>query len=295
MKKTLSVLMSIGFLFSFPLTVFASTYTVVQGDTLFKIARQYNSTPDELIRLNQLPNDRLAIGQALIVPGGDHQTEADIAIPADVFGQPAGSSEPVFARVNVPTLNVRQQPSTESPILSKVTYGMKLEVIESRPDWTSIKLNGQIAFVATPYLSPDSNVDQAAKHDDLVQINGDAEVLLKLIEPLLGIPYRLGGTTTDGFDCSGFTSYVMNQLGVTLPRTSEEQFLYGQEVPFEQAQPGDLLFYDTLKKGKVSHVALYLGNGMIVHANGEHVRLEKVEYMHKLYPFYGVKRYVALP
>jgi peptidoglycan endopeptidase LytE len=86
----------------------------------------------------------------------------------------------------------------------------------------------------------------------------------------------------------------MEKLGVRLPRTSEEQYASGQEVAYEDAMPGDLLFYDSLHKGTVSHVALYLGNGSIVHANGDTVRFEKVENMNKLYPFYGVKRYLAV-
>jgi peptidoglycan endopeptidase LytE len=291
MKKATSFLLSITFLIFVPISAFADTYTVAQGDTLYRIARLYHTTPEALMQQNQLPSDRLAIGQTLEVPGTRQP------VPADISGSPETpdivSAAPVYVMVNVPLLNVRQKPSTESPILTKAVYGTKLEVMESGPEWTTVKVNGQLAYVATPYVSPATHIVSAAKSFDLIPAAPEAETLFKLIEPLLGTKYRTGGTTPDGFDCSGFTSYVMQQLGVTLPRTSEEQFLTGQEVAYEEALPGDLLFYDTSKAGKVTHVALYLGNGTIVHANGENVRLEKVEYMNKLYPFYGVKRYLA--
>ncbi|NGQ97338.1 LysM peptidoglycan-binding domain-containing protein [Brevibacillus sp. SYP-B805] len=289
MKKATFFLFSFTFLFVVPTSAFADTYTVAQGDTLYRIARLYHTTPEALMQQNQLPSDKLAIGQTLEVPGTPQP------VPADIPNAPETpvtvSAAPVYAMVNVPLLNVRQNPSTESPILTKVSYGTKLEMIESGPEWTFVKINGQSAYVATPYVSPAA--DTAAKSFALTQAAPETEGLFKLIEPLLGTKYRTGGTTPDGFDCSGFTSYVMQQLGVTLPRTSEEQFLTGQEVAYEEALPGDLLFYDTAKAGRVTHVALYLGNGTIVHANGENVRFEKVENMNKLYPFYGVKRYLA--
>jgi peptidoglycan DL-endopeptidase CwlO len=78
----------------------------------------------------------------------------------------------------------------------------------------------------------------------------------------LGIPYKWGGASpATGFDCSGLVMYVYAQLGVQLPHQSEAQYGYGVAVPKSQLQPGDLVFYDGL-----SHVAIYIGNGEIVHA-----------------------------
>ncbi|WP_341920272.1 C40 family peptidase [Hydrocarboniphaga effusa] len=83
----------------------------------------------------------------------------------------------------------------------------------------------------------------------------------------IGRPYRYGGTTPDGFDCSGLTRYVYAQAGVSLPRSTREQHDAGRTIKISQAQPGDLLFYRFGRSGgNVDHVAIYLGNGEAVHA-----------------------------
>lgn len=307
MRKILSMLCLFMIPFSSPLPVGAESYTVVQGDTLYKIARQYHTTTEQLLAVNQLSSDHLAIGQVLFVPGIVQETvqgdpfvgTASPSTGADQgTGLPQEQTHPRY--VTVPTLNVRAYPSLESPIIGKVTYGTKLDMVQTGTQWLTIQYNGGIAYVSADYVAdklPQVVTASAGKDftpDFTPVVSADAEKLMELIQPLLGTPYRFGGTTTDGFDCSGFTSYVMEKLGVRLPRTSEEQYASGQEVAYEDAMPGDLLFYDSLHKGTVSHVALYLGNGSIVHANGDTVRFEKVENMNKLYPFYGVKRYLAV-
>jgi len=79
----------------------------------------------------------------------------------------------------------------------------------------------------------------------------------------IGRPYRYGGTTQDGFDCSGLVQYSYAQAGVKIPRTTSEQLHAGKKISLSNAQPGDLLFY---KLGGGLHVALYVGDGRAVHA-----------------------------
>lgn len=81
----------------------------------------------------------------------------------------------------------------------------------------------------------------------------------------VGRPYRLGGASPDGFDCSGLVQYVYAQVGVKLPRTAREQHGAGSEVRMSRAEPGDLLFY-SFDGRRVDHVAIYLGNDQAVHA-----------------------------
>jgi cell wall-associated NlpC family hydrolase len=87
----------------------------------------------------------------------------------------------------------------------------------------------------------------------------------------LGIPYQWGGASpSSGFDCSGFVMYVYAQLGLQLPHFAAGQYGFGQAVPRDQLQPGDLVFFDGL-----SHVGIYLGNGQLIHAphTGDVVRI----------------------
>lgn len=81
----------------------------------------------------------------------------------------------------------------------------------------------------------------------------------------VGRPYHYGGSTPDGFDCSGLVQYVFAQSGITLPRTTREQHSAGDEIDVDDIEPGDLLFY-RFESGKVDHVAIYLGDGEAIHA-----------------------------
>lgn len=87
------------------------------------------------------------------------------------------------------------------------------------------------------------------------------EVMFKIIE-YINTPYLWGGTSKRGIDCSAFVQTVMYQaLGVTLPRTSLEQSGVGVPVERDDLKFGDLVFFDTMHKGRVTHVGMYLGNG----------------------------------
>ncbi len=291
-KKTFTCASILAVLMLPAASVSASTYIVAQGDTLSKISRQFQTTPNDLMSYNQLTSDKLSIGQVLQIDDGRDGTvsegQPDIP-PADPdVKQPAKQQDGLGkqARVIGDILNVREFPSLDSQIIGKLPYGTVVTVEESQPEWTKITFENKEAFVSTNFLAP------VADGISLDQVSVDAGKWMELIQPLLKTRYVLGGTTPDGFDCSGFTAYVYKQLGVTLPRTSEDQFRQGEKVEYAQAKPGDLLFYDSLRKGHVSHVGIYLGNGLMAHANGNDVDIEKVEYMNKLYPFYGVKRYI---
>jgi cell wall-associated NlpC family hydrolase len=83
----------------------------------------------------------------------------------------------------------------------------------------------------------------------------------------LGVPYVFGGTSTAGFDCSGFVQHVFAGLGIGLPRTADAQYDAGKPA-VGGPRAGDLVFFDTY--GGVSHVGIYLGRGQFVHASSSH-------------------------
>jgi cell wall-associated NlpC family hydrolase len=91
-------------------------------------------------------------------------------------------------------------------------------------------------------------------------------MVVDIAEKLKAKPYRYGGVTPKGFDCSGFVHYAYLKAGLSIPRTTRDQYRASQRLPFEKARPGDLLFFK-INSRKLSHVGLYAGNGRFIHAS----------------------------
>jgi cell wall-associated NlpC family hydrolase len=96
---------------------------------------------------------------------------------------------------------------------------------------------------------------------------GFVDSLLEKAQEYIGTPYRYGGTTPKGFDCSGFVRFVFGSFGINLNRSSVSQAAQGDAIDLGQIQPGDLLFFKTKgQQNRISHVGIYLGGGQFIHA-----------------------------
>lgn len=191
----------------------------------------------------------------------------------------AAQEAELMAVVNVDGLRVRSEPSTESKIWTMISKEERYPVIEQLDGWVQIELDtGDGDDTDKSYISTrDDNVEvrymlqEAIKFSPLEEAaNKQAALRNKVVKyglQFVGGRYVWGGTNPNtGADCSGFVQYVMrNAAGVYLPRTSREQAKVGTAVKSNEMRPGDLIFY-TNKSGTVNHVAMYIGNGQIVHA-----------------------------
>ncbi|MDO8176877.1 MAG: C40 family peptidase [Undibacterium sp.] len=110
---------------------------------------------------------------------------------------------------------------------------------------------------------------------------------------MLGIRYKRGGNTPEnGLDCSGFVRYVFKDaVGAELPRTSQEISKVGEQIEAKDLQPGDLVFYNTLRRG-FSHVGIYLGDNKFIHSPsaGGQVRIESMDISYWKKRFNGARR-----
>jgi len=123
---------------------------------------------------------------------------------------------------------------------------------------------------------------KALSEEALVAASSQALVMQGVVARALdyiGVPYRFGGSSPRGFDCSGLVNYVFREtLGVTLPRTSRQLATVGVRVAREELRPGDLVFFNT-RGAPNSHVGIYLGDGRFVHAPRARslVRIDRLE------------------
>ncbi|RYI28844.1 hydrolase Nlp/P60 [Bacillus infantis] len=90
--------------------------------------------------------------------------------------------------------------------------------------------------------------------------------LLSAAKKYIGVPYQFGGTSASGFDCSGYTGHVMKEIGVSIPRTTGAQYSTGTPIGRDGLRIGDLVFFETYKKGP-SHVGIYIGEDQFIHSS----------------------------
>lgn len=109
---------------------------------------------------------------------------------------------------------------------------------------------------------------------------------------LMGIPYRNGGTDPGGFDCSGLVQWVFNKFGTFMPRNTREQYQVGTDISRDDLQPGDLVFFATAGRRRVSHVGIVVSPGHFVHAPNSkgYVRMERLEATYWSKRFLGARR-----
>ncbi|MCR5469056.1 MAG: C40 family peptidase [Lachnospiraceae bacterium] len=173
------------------------------------------------------------------------------------------------ASCNTVTLRVRQEASTESEILALMGEGEELEVIEDLGDWIKVNVDDEEGYISAEYVTVEDKLPTAMTMSEVQYGQGVSDVRVALTQfacQFVGNPYVWGGTSlTNGADCSGFVLSVFAQYGIYLPHSSAAQAGYGTRISASEAQPGDLFFYGS--GSSISHVAIYIGNGQIVHAS----------------------------
>lgn len=187
------------------------------------------------------------------------------------------------AVANTDGLNVREQASTDSAILTQVPQGEEIEYVETLDGWIKVSIDGEDAYVSAEYVTVEERLDTAITMTELLYGAGVSDVRVELVEyakQFVGNPYVWGGTSlTKGADCSGFVLSVFKQFGVTLPHHSGSQAKQGTKISADDLQPGDLVFYGN-GSGTINHVAIYIGGGQVIHASSPKtgIKISKYNY-----------------
>ena len=164
--------------------------------------------------------------------------------------------------VKCDALNVRVSPTTQSEIVSKLYNGASFDIVYTDNGWYNIRMNnGVTGFVSAEYVKKVKETDKNVTNDAL------AASIVNSAHNYIGYPYSYGSTGPNAFDCSGFTSFIYKNQGITLPRSSYEQGNYGTYIEKSDLLPGDLVFFSNRRDRKINHVGIYIGNNEIIHAS----------------------------
>lgn len=186
------------------------------------------------------------------------------------------------ATVTTDSLKVRAEANTDSEVITLVPRGEELEVSAVEGDWVKVFLDDDEVYVSAEYVEVSAELSTAVTMSELLYGQGISDVRVDICQyakEFIGNPYVWGGTSlTKGADCSGFVMSIFKKYGVKLPRNSRAQANCGTTIKVSEAKPGDLIFY---AKGKtINHVAIYIGNGQVVHASSPKtgIRISNVSY-----------------
>jgi LysM repeat protein len=271
------------------------THAIRKGETLAFVARRYQTTVDELLRLNRLKKTaRLSIGQVVVVK--DTSPKSYAVRPGDTIVR-------IAARTGVGADQLRRLNRLDTDLLAP---GRKL-LLEACEEFTlsapvpaaggeapeSVDLLTALAEATLeerelqqppPPAGPQVSAEAAADP-------GITERLIGLAKTMLNIPYRFGGTTMRGIDCSAYVQRVFGLLDINLPRTAREQFRVGQVISRDELSVGDLVFFRTYAKFP-SHVGIYLGDSRFIHASsvGKKVTIDSLDGRYYTKRFLGGRR-----
>lgn len=174
-----------------------------------------------------------------------------------------------IATVTTTTLFVRQEPNTDCEVIAMMPIEEELDVVEDQGDWIKVNVDEEEGYVSAEYVELSNQLQKAQSIQELEYGQGVSDTRVDLVSyacEFVGNPYVWGGTSlTNGADCSGFVLSIFAKYGIYLPHSSAAQAGYGTRVNASEAQPGDLFFYGS--GSSISHVAIYIGNGQIVHAS----------------------------
>ena len=178
----------------------------------------------------------------------------------------------MIAVVNTETLKVREEPNTDSTVITLIPQEEELEVVDVMDNgWIKFLLDDEEAYVSGDYVDVEERLEKAVSITELLYGQGvsDAKVsLVQYAKQFIGNPYVWGGESlTNGVDCSGFTMQVYKHFGYSLPLSSTAQRYEGTAVSWNEKQPGDLICYQVVNG--VGHVAIYIGDNQIIHAGSK--------------------------
>jgi peptidoglycan endopeptidase LytE len=281
-------------------------YTVKPGDTLYGISKSYGVSIEALKKANALEGNSIKPKQILILPSPKEKKADETLRTSSSSSLQRLSAETVRRTSGEMDSYVVQRGDSLFSISTKV--GLPIEEIKKINDLhTSALKIGQILLLPkgeSPFDEKAEGLGDEAEIPGLSKEEGERaesatsaplgkwnnpeerSLLVRVVKTFLGVPYKFGGSTLKGIDCSAFVKKIYEVFNTDLPRTTREQFSIGKKIQKNQLEEGDLVFFR--ESGNRAHVGIYVGDNQFVHASS-YSREVKIDYLDT--PYYS-KRFL---
>ena len=255
-------------------------YTVKPGDSLYSISRSYGISIEALKEANGLEGSHLKQNQVLLIPNPKQrptgQTVKKVLSATEPYIVRQGDSLHALSKrtgLSVQEIKSMNQLQTDAlrtgqRIILPKKQGVQAEELEELGDAEEIKESEQAQSGSQMVSEP------LGKWKDPEERN----LFIRVVKNFLGVPYRLGGSTLKGIDCSAFVKKIFEIFNVQLPRTAREQLQIGKKVKREELEEGDVVFFKTQRATR-THVGIYIGNNEFIHASyrSKEVRVDNLD------------------
>lgn len=272
-------------------TAYAKQYKVKKGDSLYSISRQLGVSAAEIKKANQLSGNKIKPGQILSVkqkhPASTVSSKSK-SKPASFYTIRKGDTlyaiskktgipaKKIVALNNINPNNLR---AGRRLILSKTSHARDSVASPSATDENDDLLGEDEEEAASSEATDETAYEEKFSAELLGKWDSEDErkLFIKVATGFLGAPYRFGGATVRGIDCSAYVRKMYEFFDITLPRTAREQSYVGVRVDRNELVEGDLVFFRT--KRPIGHVGIYIGNNEFVHASyaAKAVRIDSLD------------------
>ncbi len=258
-----------------PMHADSAYHVVKKGDTLISISKKYSIAVQDIKEINELKSAKLRVGRKLLLKK---------TVPEEYIVRKGDTIWNIAKRFNIDPQELMDNNSLESDsLIPGRTVLLKASTETPEPKIYDTVLSQAPAETAIENAQDTSALAGLSLQDRLVLF----------AKKMLDIPYRFGGNTLVGIDCSAYVRKVYSIVGVSLPRSAREQFEEGKPVDNGELSMGDLVFFKTYAAFP-SHVGIYLGDNLFIHASSrsKKVTIDSLETPYYIKRFIGAKRLI---